>query len=88
MWGGIRSGIALRPFLLELNSITIPALMTIPKANNAIDPEGRPSAEQEERLNRQAKRMIEQVNSKFSLKLKVIDTYIHQGRLTIIILPL
>lgn len=61
-WGGIRSGIALRPFLLELGSVTVPAILTIPQANKAIDPEGKPSAEQQERLDKNAKRMIGQLD--------------------------
>ena len=62
MYGGIRSGLAIRPFLHELGSVTVPAIITIPKVNQALDENGKPSSEQEERLTRQAKRLIEQVS--------------------------
>ena len=62
MYGGIRSGLAIRPFLHELGSVTVPAIISIPKVNQALDENGKPSSEQEERLTRQAKRLVEQVS--------------------------
>ncbi len=68
-FGGIRSGLALRPFLLELGSVSVPAILTIPQANKAIDEAGKPSSEQEERLNKNAKRLIDQVRIAFTVTL-------------------